>query len=186
MKLNLKQILQWVATHSDKPIFFMTAGLPGSGKSTFLGSLSEALPDLVIGSTDDFIEKEGRKLGLNYSEAFKAISFAHAKADLKKTITLAIKDKKNLVLDQTNCSAKARRTKLEDIPPSYTKVCLVFDVSDTVLQERLANRARTTGKFIPEHVMKNMTDSWQSPSCKDGFDFIIEVIQNGSFIANNS
>lgn len=174
MKLNLKQIVQRVE-QTDKPFFFMTAGLPGSGKSTFLRKLKEAIPTLAIASTDDFIESEGVKLGLNYSEAFKAISFGHAKTACNKIITTAVKAKQHLVLDQTNCSSKARRTKMESISPTYVKVCLVFDVPDNVLRERLDTRARETGKVIPEFVLKNMTSSWQTPSTSEGFDFVIEV-----------
>ena len=177
MKLNLKQIIQWIANNSDKPIFFMTAGLPGSGKSTLLRGIKAAYPDLVIASTDDFIESEGAKKGLNYSEAFKAISFSHAKTACQRAIKEAVKAKQHLVLDQTNCGSKARKTKLEDIPPNYNKVCLVFDVPDKVLKERLQHRAETTGKFIPEFVVKNMTAAWQTPSKSEGFDFIIEVVQ---------
>ena len=177
MKLNLKQLVQWLSTNNGKPLFFMTAGLPGSGKSTLLTALKVAHPDLQIASTDDFIESEGKKLGLNYSEAFKAISFAHAKTACNKIISDAVKAKQNLVLDQTNCGSKARKTKLEDIPSSYTKVCLVFDIPDSVLRERLETRARETGKVIPEFVLKNMSNSWQYPSKSDGFDHIIDVVQ---------
>jgi tRNA uridine 5-carbamoylmethylation protein Kti12 len=176
MKLNVKQITQ-LAEREDKPIFFMTAGLPGSGKSTFLKALKALLPELAIASTDDFIEAEGAKLGLNYSEAFKAISFSHAKTACNKTITEAVKAKKSVVLDQTNCSAKSRRSKMESIPPSFVKICLVFDVSDAVLRERLDRRAAETGKVIPGYVLKNMMNSWQAPSKADGFDHIIEVVQ---------
>ncbi len=177
MKFNLKQLSQWIANNADKPIFFMTAGLPGSGKSTLLNALKLQNPDLQIASTDDFIEREGIKLGLNYSEAFKAISFAHAKSACKKIIKDAIKSKQNLVLDQTNCGSKTRKTKLQDIPPNYTKVCLVFDVPDKVLRERLEARGRDTGKVIPDFVLKNMMNSWQTPSKSDGFDYIIDIVQ---------
>lgn len=176
MKQNLKQMIHWIATISS-PLFFMTAGLPGSGKSTFLKGMCEAYPDLMIASTDDFIEREGAKLGLNYSEAFKQISFSRAQIEFKKTINEAVKTRKNLVIDQTNCSSKARRTKMEHIPSTYTKVCLVFDVPDNVLFERLNKRSMETGKTIPSHVLKNMISSWQTPSKTDGFDFIIEVVQ---------
>lgn len=177
MKFNLKQITQWIENNNEKPIFFMTAGLPGSGKSTLLAGIKAVYPDFVIASTDDYIESEGKKLGLNYSEAFKKISFSHAKTAFNLSIKSAIKEKKNLVIDQTNCGSKARKTKMKDIPPNYMKVCLVFDVPDKVLKERLATRARDTGKTIPDFVVKNMTDSWQTPTRAEGFDHIIEVVQ---------
>ena len=177
MKLNLKQLSNWMLINSEKPIFFMTAGLPGSGKSTLLNGLRAIHSELVIASTDDFIESEGKKLGLNYSEAFKAISFSHAKSACDKMIKDAVKAKVNLVLDQTNCGSKARRTKLENIPPNYTKVCLVFDVPEKVLWARLEARSQATGKNIPPYVVKNMMSSWQTPSKADGFDHIVDIVQ---------
>ena len=176
MKHNLKQLGNWMLL-SDQPIFFMTAGLPGSGKSTFLNGLRGIHPGLVIASTDDFIESEGRKMGLNYSEAFKAISFSHAKSACDLMIKTAVKDKQNLVLDQTNCGSKARRTKLKNIPQNYLKVCLVFDVPEKELWARLEARSQETGKTIPGFVVKNMMSSWQTPSKDDGFDHIIDIIQ---------
>ena len=52
----------------------------------------------------------------------------------------------------------------------------MFDVPDAVLRERLDKRAAETGKFIPEFVVKQMTNSWQTPSLSDGFNEIIEIV----------
>jgi predicted kinase len=177
MKLSPNSVISWALHHQEQPLFFMTVGLPGSGKSTFLKQLSGSLPDLKIASTDDFIEREGAKLGLNYSEAFGKISFTQAQSEFHRVIVEAVRDRQNFVIDQTNCSSKTRKSKLRMVPEFYTRVCLVFDVPISVLNERLEKRARETGKFIPPHVIKSMTNSWQTPSKSEGFDYLIEIQQ---------
>lgn len=178
MKQNLNQLIQWIKHRQDgKPIFFMTAGLPGSGKSTLIRGLHTAYPELVIASTDDFIEAEGLKLGMNYSEAFKAISFTCAKAACEQNIKSGLSAKLDIVLDQTNCSSKSRKSKLSSIPQSYLKVCLVFDIPDKLLWERLEARKEESGKNIPIFVVKNMMSAWNEPTKNDGFDYIINIVQ---------
>lgn len=176
MKQNVSQLIQWIK-NQDNPVFFMTAGLPGSGKSTLLSKLRAEFSDMVVASTDDIIEREGQKMGLNYSEAFNKLNFKRINAEFKQVIDQAIKDRKMLVIDQTNVSGKSRRSKLEQIPKTYVRACLVFDVPEAVLTERLAKRAAETGKSIPPHVIRSMASTWQTPSRADGFDFIIDVIQ---------
>lgn len=176
MKQNAAQLIQWIKAQSG-PMFFMTAGLPGSGKSTLLSKLKAELPDLVIASTDDIIERESAKLGLTYSEGFHKFNFKQINAEFKQTIDAAIRAGKSVVIDQTNVSSKSRRSKMESVPKTYVRTCLVFDVPEKVLRERLSKRAAETGKSIPEHVIRSMTSSWQTPSRSDGFDHVIEILQ---------
>ena len=114
-------------------------------------------------------------MGLTYTDAFGKVNFKQAQAEFKVVITDAAKLKKNIAIDQTNCSAKSRRSKVALIPRDYTKICLVFDVPDNVLRQRLDKRAAETGKVIAPFIIKNMANSWQSPNKDDGFHHIIEV-----------
>jgi hypothetical protein len=52
---------------------------------------------------------------------------------------------------------------------------LNFTVDDTILRERLAHRAKTTGKFIPEMVLRQMFSNYECPTQAEGFDWVIEV-----------
>lgn len=176
MKLTVSHAIRRIIDLPVRPLAFMAVGLPGSGKSTFLKKLSEEL-SLMIASTDDLIEREAAKRGMTYSEAFNKVNFKQLQAEFKKEIEAAVKAGKNIAIDQTNVGAKSRRSKMELIPDAYTRVCLVFDVPDAVLRDRLTKRAAETGKVIPDFVVKQMTSSWQTPSTSDGFDMIIEVTQ---------
>lgn len=161
-----------------QPVFLMLVGLPGSGKSTFIKKLlEESNEDFAIASTDDIVERECAKMGLTYSEGFAKVNFKQAQSEFKDVIFKAGKARKNIIIDQTNVGGKSRKSKLGMIPLGYDKICLIFDVSESVMKTRLENRARETGKSIPYSVIKQMTESWQTPSRAEGFDSIIEVIQ---------
>lgn len=182
MKLTVNNAIKRIKTLAEErpaaPLFFMTVGLPGSGKSTFLRKLVEELgEEIVIASTDDIIEAKAAAMGLTYSEGFNKFNFKQVQAEFKVLIAEAIKAGKNIAIDQTNVGSKARRSKSDLIPKFYIKTCLVFDVPGDVLLERLNKRAAETGKIIPALVVKNMTNSWQTPTKDDGFEYIIEVLQ---------
>lgn len=160
---------------NQRPLYLMTVGLPGSGKSTFLKKVIDEIGPLEIASTDDLIDREADKLGITYSEAFKRINFKTLQKEARQTVEKAVLAKKNIANDQTNCGTKSRRTKLETIPSAYYKIALVFDVPDNVLRQRLDKRAEETGKIIPPYVVSQMAANWNHPTKSEGFDEIIEI-----------
>ena len=83
----------------------------------------------------------------------------------------AINLDKTLVWDQTNTTAKGRKTKLGRIPKEWRKVCVFFATPEPdELQRRLDNRV---GKSIPKDVMKSMIEHLEMPTLNEGFDEII-------------
>ena len=55
---------------STPPLLFMLAGIPTSGKSTYISKLLRDFPDAVVISTDDYIEAVARETGKTYNEVF--------------------------------------------------------------------------------------------------------------------
>jgi predicted kinase len=155
------------------PRLFMLIGVPGSGKSTWIRSRSH---DAVVASTDDKIEAAAAAQGLTYSEVFDA-EIKAANAAMREDVKQAVKDKRDIIWDQTNLTAKSRRGKLGQVPKSYQKIALFFPTPDgEELQRRLDARA---GKHIPAHVIQSMIATLEEPTPGEGFDEIYVVPNQG-------
>ena len=154
------------------PRLYMLVGVPGSGKSTWIRSRNH---DAVIASTDDKIEAAAAAQGLTYDAVFES-EFKAANAALREDVKQAVKDQRDIIWDQTNLTAKSRRSKLGQVPKHYERIALYFPTPDgEELARRLASRA---GKTIPVHVMASMIASLEPPVPSEGFDAIYQVPNN--------
>jgi len=151
-----------------QPTLFMMVGLPGSGKSTRISEWRE-LFDFALLSTDDFIETVAKEKGLTYDDVFSR-EIKRASHALHRDLKDALSEDRNIVWDQTNVAPKGRKKKLKGIPDRYYKVAVVFDVDDAELERRLAKRSEETGKTIPPHVLRSMSESFLYPTKEEGFD----------------
>jgi predicted kinase len=149
------------------PTIYMLVGVPGSGKTTWIRNNKH---DAVVLSTDDYIEKIAAKQGKTYSEVFKD-AIGDATDQMEKDLIQAVRNERDIIWDQTNLTAKTRKSKLSRIPKSYKKVGVYFSVPQD-LRDRLASRP---GKTIPEPVIISMINQLQPPSKEEGFDEILAV-----------
>lgn len=150
----------------------MLIGLPGSGKSTWRSQFVASNPDAVVISSDDLIEEYGKAHNQTYSEAWKNVDMKAIDKEIRDRYKKAIEENKKIVIvDRTNMSAKARAWFLKDLPKNYVKEAQVFNVSDDVLKERLAKREKEEGKAIPPFVISRMKSSFQRPTLEE-FDII--------------
>lgn len=163
--------------NETKPFLLVLVGLPGSGKSTFVKKLDADFA-LYVASTDDLIEREAAKLGINYSQAFNRLNQKQLKREMDQGITEAVIKGINIVNDQTNMGAKKRKGLLDSINDDYAKFAICFEVSPADLKVRLDARAASTGKFIPPHVIANMTSNYTTPTKAEGFTDVWTLIQN--------
>ena len=148
------------------PTLFMLIGVPGSGKSTWIRSRNH---DAVVASTDDKIEAAAAAQGLTYNDVFDA-EIKAANAAMREDVKQAVKDKRDIIWDQTNLTAKSRRGKLGQVPKHYERIALYFPTPDGAeLERRLGSRP---GKTIPAHVMASMIASLELPTAGEGFDQI--------------
>lgn len=150
-------------------ILTVLVGLPGSGKST---SIPNDFTGFVY-STDRFIEEAAKHFGITYNEAFFD-NIKNATHSMDTLLSYAIKNKSDIIWDQTNMSAKKRRGILGRIPASYKKICICRVPPRTAqewseLDRRLASRE---GKTIPHHIIESMADSYVEPELDEGFDYI--------------
>lgn len=146
------------------PTLYMLIGVPGSGKTTWIRNHKH---DAVVLSTDDKIEAEAERSGKTYSEVFHD-TIKHATSQMQDDMIRAVRERRDIIWDQTNITAKSRRGKLSQIPKDYRKVAVFFPVPPD-LRERLAGRP---GKNIPEPVVLSMINQLEPPSKSEGFDEI--------------
>jgi tetratricopeptide (TPR) repeat protein len=165
-KQEIDQVVPQVAeqrTLSDQwkprvksPRLVMLVGLPGCGKSTLSEALVQSKQGWIRLCQD---ELEGRK-------AFE------------DAIGRSIKDKsKRLVLDRTNVVRADRKYFLELAFNPKDAVCVHFDVSADVCEERVAKRTdHPTIKYGGGRgAVRSMRDAFEKPLCEEGFSEVITL-----------
>lgn len=154
----------------------MLCGIPTSGKSTFIKKLikSKAWENSIVLSTDNYIEKEAKRLNISYDLIFQQ-SIAVANHDLNLYRNYAIQNSLNIIHDQTNLTIKTRRQKLSKIPDFYSKIGLYFTIT---LEDALERNKNREGKYIPEIVMEQMFHKFQIPTFNENFNFISQYKLN--------
>lgn len=154
------------------PTLYMLVGVPASGKSTWIETQNFDPETTVILSTDKYIDVEAARQNKTYSQVFSSY-VKRATAIMNAGLKMAVKDKMNIVWDQTNVTAKARAKKLEQVPSNYRKVAVFFPTPEAnERQRRLASRP---GKIIPPNVMLAMSSTLEMPSVDEGFDEVVVV-----------
>lgn len=157
------------------PQIIFLIGLPATGKSTYVKKFLADNPDrnYVLLSTDDILSDLGAEEGLDYSEAFKKYI---SKADKKFKILFrqAKNTNSNIIVDRTNLTRKGRNKLLSQLPSTYHKIGVVFDLDPGELQRRVDKREIETGKRVPGYVVKQMMGYYVPPTNAE-FDEIIYV-----------
>lgn len=145
-----------------QPTVYMLIGVPCSGKSTFIKSLTK---DFAYISSDYFVDKFAAKMGKTYNEVFSEV-VPRATRLMNRRLHKAREAGRDIVWDQTNTSAKSRAKKLAQLP-EYCKVAFFFETPPKhILDERLSNRP---GKGIPFHVLNQMMLNLEPPTLDEGF-----------------
>ena len=174
----------------SKPICTVMVGLPGLGKSTLVDSQRKVYDridmDLFVYSTDNYIEEVGTHLGKTYDEVFEDY-IGKATTRMNALLDVAIKDKVDIICDQTNLGAGKRRKIINRMKQAGYQVrceCIVppesdYDGDKEDWVQRLANRS---GKTIPQNVLTNMIESFIMPTIEEGFDMITFYDMHGALL----
>ena len=152
-------------------ICYFLIGLPGTGKSTWMKENHS--PDIVILSTDAYIEAYAANHGTTYNAVFQD-AIKDAEKHMYQSLKQAIDDGKSIIWDQTNLTRKARAKKLAMLPKYFDKRAYAFltsdEISGTINEER-----RRIGRSIPEHIIQGMKSTYQPPSTDEGFSQIVTI-----------
>lgn len=154
-----------------RPQFVMMIGVPGCGKTTYR---LEHYPDYKIVSTDSFLEEVAAKEGKTYNEVFEEHIKA-ATAQMNKDLDVFIKNRDNIVWDQTNLTVNSRIRKMNRIPRYYHRVAVVFKVPIEVVEQRIIKRYTETGKDIPHAVFDSMLRLFEDVKPYEAYDEVIYV-----------
>lgn len=147
-------------------------GLPGLGKSTFISQILEVLPGAFVYSTDNFIERLAARKGTTYNDEWAA-NIKGAQEYMDRQLSEAIQLGKNVIFDQTNLSAKKRKSIISRMKKDgYIVNGVVFcgpenETQEQIWKDRLKSRV---GKTIPANILSNMAASYVEPSLEEGFN----------------
>jgi atypical dual specificity phosphatase len=139
-----------------KPRFLMLVGLPGSGKSTFSEQLVKSGRGWVRICQDELQGRDEFENGIG---------------------RIAKDTSKCLVLDRTNVKKADRKAFLGLAFGPKDAVCIHFDVPPDECEKRVANRTDhpTIRYGGGRGAVRSMHDSFEMPSCDEGFAEVITV-----------
>jgi predicted kinase len=148
-----------------KNIAILTIGAPGSGKSTW-GEKYAKDNDYV------YLSSDRNRARVGTGETDQAAS-ARAFALLKEEMGNALDNNKNVVVDATFMSKKARRdfVNIARGRGAYLKA-VTFDLPREIILERNAKRASSGGRNVPEHVIDRMLGNYEKPESPE-FDEVV-------------
>lgn len=146
------------------PKVYMLIGVPGSGKSTWIANQTWA-QEMPVVSSDRFIDKYAEEQGKTYNEVFDEYAKVAMRL-MENQACICHANNLDFIWDQTNTSAKSRKSKLAMLP-GYEAVAVMFRTPEAEEHaRRLANRP---GKAIPDNVMQSMMRNLQEPTEEEGF-----------------
>jgi tRNA uridine 5-carbamoylmethylation protein Kti12 len=160
-----------------KPVCTILVGLPALGKSTRVRDIGTMDPDVFVYSTDRFIEECAAQNGMTYNEMFTDL-IDEATGQMNRMLDTAIRERMNIVWDQTNLGVKKRTKIIRRMKNAGYRVdCECFVAPEPghlddlkAWKHRLSSRP---GKTIPESVLRSMYDSYIEPTLDEGFDSLV-------------
>ena len=157
-------------------------GVSGSGKTTWVNSHKE----YIACSTDSIIEQLAESMGVSYTEAFDYIQnkkkFDYITTKFFEKIHECILNDKDFVIDRTHLKRNVRFSLISELKTfamengKHLELSAVsFELPKITIFERLKNREKKTGKFIPKEVILEQINSFDIPTIDEGFDTIERI-----------
>ena len=123
--------------------------------------------------SDAIIEEKALLEGLTYSASHKK-NIGFSIDEMERRFKQYVKDGVNIIHDQTNLTVNTRKKHLAKVK-GYVKSAVIFTLAEEKWRQRFEIRTAKTGKYIPEFVIKNMTENFEFPTKKEGFDNVISI-----------
>ena len=153
---------------------FVVAGIPGSGKSTWIRSMMN--PEI-----DTHISRDQIRFALLNDED----EYFEAEHKVRECFFKQIRDFTNdgytddcVFIDATHLTPKSRKQIRNHIKGRPYQIAVSFEVPLNVALER--NKQREGRALVPETVIYNMYSRYEIPTLKEGFDEIWHVDAEGN------
>lgn len=165
-----------------KPILILMQGLPCSGKTTYANRFIAGNPSFHHVSYDDEVQEIADQYGKTYNELFKQGNKIYrniAARNLRNKIQHLKNNKRDMIIDMTNCSYYARKDVLSNfIGTNYIKKIVVmphiskqeFIDRDMLRYEELLRYG--IEKCISVEVYESFAKDYSRPHKNEGFDEI--------------
>ncbi len=147
---------------------YITVGLPGSGKSTYVKNFIKD-KDIEYLSSDSLRAVYGKS---EEDQTVTPLVFGH----IKRKVDEFLKDGKNVLVDATSVNRKERSDYVNTAKKYGAKVvAIVFKMDRQGLIERNKKRGEQGGRVVPDFVLDKMLAKYEEASYSEGIDVIIYV-----------
>ena len=147
---------------------YITVGLPGSGKSTYVKNFIKD-KDIEYLSSDSLRAVYGKS---EEDQTVTPLVFGH----IKRKVDEFLKDGKNVLVDATSVNRKERSDYINTAKKYGAKVvAIVFKMDRQGLIDRNKKRGEQGGREVPTFVIDKMLAKFEEPSYDEGIDVIIYV-----------
>ena len=147
---------------------YITVGLPGSGKSTYVKNF---IKDKEI----EYLSSDSLRAVYGKSEEDQTVTplvFGH----IKRKVDEFLKDGKNVLVDATSVNRKERSDYINTAKKYGAKVvAIVFKMDRQGLIDRNKKRGEQGGRVVPDWVIDKMFAKFEEPSYSEGIDVMIYV-----------
>jgi len=147
---------------------YITVGLPGSGKSTYVKNF---IKDKEI----EYLSSDSLRAVYGKSEEDQTVTplvFGH----IKRKVDEFLKDGKNVLVDATSVNRKERSDYINTAKKYGAKVvAIVFKMDRQGLIDRNKKRGEQGGRVVPDWVIDKMLAKFEEPSYDEGIDVMIYV-----------